>query len=201
MKLYYKAGACSLSPRIVLHEAGLPFDSENVDLATKQTDSGADFRAVNPNGYVPALVLDSGEVLTEGPAIVQYLADQAPDKRLAPPAGSIARYQLMSLLNFISTELHKSFSPLFRPDTPEQTRQTAHDNLARRFEAVAQRLKAGPYLMGPDFTVADAYLFTVLRWTVPMKVDLSRWPELLAYMDRVASRPAVQAALREESLA
>jgi glutathione S-transferase len=201
MKLYYKAGACSLSPRIVLHEAGLPFDSENVDLATKQTGSGADFRAVNPNGYVPALVLDSGEVLTEGPAIVQYLADQAPDKRLAPPAGSIARYQLMSLLNFISTELHKSFSPLFRPDTPEQTRQTAHDNLARRFEAVAQRLKAGPYLMGPDFTVADAYLFTVLRWTVPMKVDLSRWPELLAYMDRVASRPAVQAALREESLA
>jgi glutathione S-transferase len=201
MKLYYKAGACSLSPRIVLHEAGLAFDSETVDLATKLTETGADFRAVNANGYVPALVLDSGDVLTEGPAIVQYLADQAPEKRLAPPAGSIARYQLMSLLNFIGTELHKAFSPLFKPDTPEQTRQAARDNLARRFDAVAQILKTGPYLMGQDFTVADAYLFTVLRWTVPMSIDLSRWPELGAYMDRVASRPAVQAALREESLA
>jgi glutathione S-transferase len=201
MKLYYKAGACSLSPRIVLHEAGLGFDSEKVDLATKLTASGADFRAVNPNGYVPALVLDSGDVLTEGPAIVQYLADQAPAKRLAPPAGSIGRYQLMSLLNFISTEVHKSFSPLFKPDTPEQTRQTARDNLARRFDVLAQRLKTGPYLMGEDFSVADAYLFTVLRWTVPMKIDLARWPELTAYIDRVASRPAVQAALREEELA
>jgi glutathione S-transferase len=201
MKLYYKAGACSLSPRIVLHEAGLPFDSEKVDLATKITETGADYRAVNANGYVPALVLGNGDVLTEGPAIVQYLADQAPEKRLAPPPGSIARYHLMSLLNFIGTELHKSFSPLFKPDTPEQTRQTARDNLARRFDAVAQRLKAGPYLMGADFSVADAYLFTVLRWTVPMSIDLSRWPELGAYMDRVASRPAVQAALREESFA
>ena len=201
MKLYYKAGACSLSPRIVLHEAGLAFDSEKVDLATKITETGADYRAVSPNGYVPALVLDSGDVLTEGPAIVQYLVDQAPEKRLAPPAGSIARYQLMSLLNFIGTELHKSFSPLFKPDTPEQTRQTARDNLARRFDVVAQRLKDQPYLMGADFSVADAYLFTVLRWTVPMSIDLSRWPELGAYMERVASRPAVQAALREEGLA
>jgi glutathione S-transferase len=201
MKLYYKPGACSLSPRIVLHEAGIAFDSEKVDLGTKVTETGADFRATNPNGYVPALLLDSGEVLTEGPAIVQYLADQAPEKRLAPPAGSIARYQLVALLNFIATELHKSFSPLFRPDTPEQTRQTARDNLARRFDAVAAQLKNGPYLMGQDFTVADAYLFTVLRWTVPMQVDLSRWPVLGAYMDRVASRPSVQAALREEGLA
>lgn len=201
MKLYYKAGACSLSPRIVLHEAGLAFDSEKVDLATKITETGADYRAISPNGYVPALVLDSGDVLTEGPAIVQYLADQVPEKRLAPPAGSIARYQLMSLLNFIGTELHKGFSPLFKPDTPEPTRQTARDHLARRFDVVAQRLKAGPYLMGADFSVADAYLFTVLRWTVAMSIDLSRWPELGAYMERVGARAAVQAALREESLA
>jgi glutathione S-transferase len=201
MKLYYKPGACSLSPRIVLHEAGLAFDSEKVDLATKITETGADYRAVNVNGYVPALVLDSGETLTEGPAIVQYLADQVPEKRLAPPAGGVARYQLMSLLNFISTEVHKSFSPLFSPETPDQTRQAALDKLARRFDVAAQYLKDGPYLMGADFTVADAYLFTVLRWAAPMQIDLAPWPALRAYLDRVAARPAVQAALREEGLA
>ena len=201
MKLYFSPGACSLASHIALIEAGLAFAIEQVDLGKKTTSTGADFRAINQKGYVPALEVQGGAVLTEGPAILQYIADQAPQSQLIAAAGTLARYRVIEWLNFIGTELHKSFSPLFRPDTPEQTRQTARDNLARRFDVVAQRLKDQPYLMGADFSVADAYLFTVLRWTVPMSIDLSRWPELGAYMERVASRPAVQAALREEGLA
>jgi glutathione S-transferase len=200
MKLYFSPGACSLSPHIVLREAGLKFDTEKVSLADKKTEKGTDYTTVNPKGYVPALQLDSGEVLTEGPAIVQYLADKAPDKKLAPAAGSMERYRLMEWLNFISTEVHKNFGPLFKPNAPEETKQAARDMLAKRLGFVAQKLEGTEYLMGNQFTVADAYLFTVLNWAGHVKLDLSPWPVLKAYHQRVAARPAVHAALVAEGL-
>jgi glutathione S-transferase len=200
MKLYFSPGACSLSPHIVLREAGFTFDTEKVNLADKKTASGADYRAVNPKGYVPALQLDNGEVLTEGPAIVQYLADKVPEKKLAPAAGSMERYRLMEWLNFISTELHKNFGPLFKPAAPEETKQTARDTLAARLELVAQKLQGNDYLMGNQFTVADAYLFTVLNWSGRVKVDLSPWPVFQKYQERVAARPAVREAMLAEGL-
>lgn len=200
MKLYFSPGACSLSPHIVLREAGLKFDIEKVSLADKKTEKGTDFLTVNPKGYVPALQLDSGGVLTEGPAIVQYLADQVPEKRLAPVAGSIERYRLVEWLNFISTEVHKSFSPLFKPNVPEETKQAARELLAKRLAFVAGKLEDSEYLMGNQFTVADAYLFTVLNWAGHVKLDLSPWPVLSAYHKRVAARPAVQAAMMAEGL-
>ena len=201
MKLYYKPGACSLSPHIVLEELGLPYETEVVDLARKTTASGQDFLAINPKGYVPALLLDSGELLTEGPAIVQYLADLAPEKQLAPANGSIARYQLQSWLTFIGTEVHKSFSPFFNPKAPQEWKDIARANLERRLAYVAQQLEGRDYLLGSEFTVADAYLFTVLNWSKFIKLDLGAWPLLLAYQARVAARPAVQAALKAEGLA
>jgi glutathione S-transferase len=200
MKLYFSPGACSLSPHIVLRETGLPFDTEKVDLGSKKTASGADYNTINPKGYVPTLQLDNGDVLTEGPAIVQYLADKVPEKKLAPPNGTIERYRLLEWLNFISAELHKGFGPLFRSDTPEQTRQTARDNLAKRFAFVAERLKDAHYLMGNQFTVADAYLFTATNWAGHVKFDLSQWPALTAYQQRIAARPAVHAAMLAEGL-
>lgn len=200
MKLYYSPGACSLSPHIVLNEGGFNFEIEKVTLATKKTETGADYTTINPNGYVPALILDGGEILTEGPAIIQYLADRAPEKRLVPLAGTIQRYQLMEWLNFISTELHKGFSPLFNPKTPEDWKTVVKAQLARRFRYVDQKLQGKNWLMGEDFTVADAYLFTVLSWSKHVGVDLSPWPQMIAYLDRVASRPAVQAALKAEGL-
>ncbi|WP_151631909.1 glutathione transferase GstA [Noviherbaspirillum aerium] len=200
MKLYFSPGACSLSPHIVLHELGLEFEREKVNLAEKKTASGNDYRAVNPKGYVPALQLDNGDVLTEGPAIVQYLADQHPGKQLVPPAGTIERYHLIEWLNFISTEVHKSFSPLFKPGTPDETKKTALDTLATRLEFVNQKLQGKDYLNGSQFSVADAYLFTVLRWAEPMKIDLGRWPAVQAYFERVGARPAVHAALLAEGL-
>lgn len=201
MKLFIKPGACSLSPHIVLEELGLPYETEVVDLARKTTASGQDFLAINPKGYVPALLLDSGELLTEGPAIVQYLADLAPEKQLAPANGSIARYQLQSWLTFIGTEVHKSFSPFFNPKAPQEWKDIARANLERRLAYVAQQLEGRDYLLGSEFTVADAYLFTVLNWSKFIKLDLGAWPLLVAYQARVAARPAVQAALKAEGLA
>lgn len=201
MKLFIKAGACSLSPHIILEESGLGYETESVDLATKVTEYGSDFLAINPKGYVPALLLDSGELLTEGAAIVQYLADRVPEKRLAPVNGTIERYQLQSWLAFIGAELHKSFSPFFNPTTGDAWRGAARANLERRLGYVEQQLTGQEYLLGKDFSVADAYLFTVLGWSDFIELDLAKWPGLVAYRERIASRPAVQTVLRDEGLA
>ena len=198
MKLYLKPGACSLSPHIALEESGLPYETEVVDLKTKITASGADFTKSNPKGYVPALLLDSGELLTEGAAIVQYIADQAPAKKLAPTNGTIERYRLQSWLNFIGTELHKSCSPFFNPASGKEWKEIASANLERRLAYVNEQLEGKPYMMGEDFSVADGYLFTVLGWMKFIKIDLAKWPNLAAFVDRVAARPAVKAALKAE---
>ena len=200
MKLFLKPGACSLCPHIVLAELGLPYETEAVDLRTKQTASGQDYWAINPKGYVPALLLDGGTLLTEVPAIVQYLADLAPEKQLAPANGSLERYQLQSWLGFIGTELHKSFGPFFNPAAPQEWKDSARANLERRLAYVEAELAGRDHLLGADFTVADAYLFTVLRWLVFVAIDLARWPRLQAYQARIAARPAVQAALQSEGL-
>ncbi len=200
MKLYYSPGACSLSPHIVLCEAGLGHELVKVDLKTKKTEHGDDFNAINPKGYVPTLVTDDGEVLTEGPAIVQYLADLAPASGLAPAAGSMARVRLQEWLNFISTEIHKGFSPLFR-NAPAEWQEVVRSNLANRFNQLAATLEKQPWLMGEQFSVADAYLFTVLNWSKWVKFDLTPWPALGAYQARVAARPGVQKALKKEGLA
>ncbi|AFM32574.1 MULTISPECIES: glutathione transferase GstA [Pseudomonadaceae] len=200
MKLYYSPGACSLSPHIVLNEGGFSFETEKVDLATKKTESGGDYTAINPNGYVPALVLKDGEVLTEGSAIIQYLADRVPEKKLTPPADTMERYRLQEWLNFISTELHKAFAPLFNPNAPEEWKTQMKDLLARRFDYVSKKLDGKQYLMGDTFTSADAYLFTVLGWGQWAAVDLSPWPVLTSYVSRVAARPAVHATLKAEGL-
>ena len=200
MKLYYSPGACSLSPHIVLHEAGLAFTAEMASTKTHQLKDGTDYYSINPLGYVPLLVLDDGTQLSEGPAIVQYIADQAPDKQLAPANGSMARYQLQSLLNFISTELHKGFSPLFNPATPADYKPAVTEKLLSRMAWVDGQLAGKTYLMGDTFTVADAYLFTVTGWGAYVKVDLSGFANISAHRARVAARPAVQAALRAEGL-
>jgi glutathione S-transferase len=201
MKLYYSPGACSLSPHIVLREAGLPFDLEKVDLKTKKTETGADFTQVNPKGYVPTLRLDDGQVLTEGPAIVQYLADQRPDSGLAPKAGTFERSRLQEQLNFITTELHKGFSPLFGADTPEAYKTIATEKLRKRFDFLEQQFAdERSYLNGDRFTVADAYGFTVLSWGKHVGIDLAGWRHLAAYVARVGARPKVQEALRAEGL-
>lgn len=201
MKLYLKPGACSLSPHIALEESGLPYETEVVDLKTKITASGADFTKSNPKGYVPALLLDSGELLTEGAAIVQYIADQVPAKKLAPANGTIERYRLQSWLNFIGTEIHKSCTPFFNPASGDDWKKIAAVNLERRLAYVNEQLEGKPYLMGEDFSVADGYLFTVLGWMTFIKIDLAKWPNLAAFVDRVAARPAVKAALKAEQAA
>lgn len=200
MKLYYSPGACSLSPHIVAREAGLDVAIERVSLAKKTTESGTDFNTINPKGYVPTLQLDSGDILTEGPAIVQYLADQKPASGLAPANGTIERYRLQEWLNFISTELHKGFSPLFNPKTPAEYKEMVKERLASHFDYLTQQLSGKQYLTGDSFSVADAYLFTVLNWTKMVQIDLSRWPILKEYQGRVAARPAVHSALKEEGL-
>jgi glutathione S-transferase len=201
MKLYYSPGACSLSPHIVLAESGLPFDLDKVDFSNMISERGADFSKVNPKGYVPVIQLDDGEVLTEGSAIVQYIADLVPKKKLAPVAGTMARYRLQEWLNFIATELHKGgFSPLFSSNYPEDMRAKSVERLSSRLAFVAKRLEGRNYLMGDDFTVADAYLFTILRWSPRVNIDLSRWPVLVRYQERIAERPAVHHALEEEGL-
>jgi glutathione S-transferase len=201
MKLYFSPGACSLSPHIVLRELGMDFELEQVDLATKQTKSGADFKAVNPKGYVPALKLDDGQVLTEGPAIVQYLADKKPEKKLVPAAGTMERYREQEWLNYITSELHKGIGSLFNKAMPDDFKKTLKETtIPTRLGVLAGKLDGNPYLMGDSFTVADAYLFTILSWTAPLGIDLGKWPTLTAYQERVAARPAVQAALKAEGL-
>lgn len=201
MKLYFAPGACSLSPHIALREAGISPELVRVDLKTKKTEAGDDYWPINPNGYVPALVLDDGSVLTEGPAIVQYIADLVPERRLAPANGTLERYRLQSVLNFISAELHKTLGVFFNPAATDDWKQAAQALLGRRLKYVNDGLLAkGPYAMGEQFTVADCYLFTVLNWTKPLKVDVSPWPRLGEYLGRIVSRPAVQEALRAENL-
>ncbi|PLP95277.1 glutathione transferase GstA [Pseudomonas sp. FFUP_PS_473] len=201
MKLFYKAGACSLSPHIALAEAGLAFEIEAVDLHSKRTASGADFLAINPKGYVPALLLDDGELLTEGPAIVQYIADQVPDKALAPAHGSRARYQLQGWLNFIGSELQKSCGAFFNPVAGDDWKAAARANLLRRLAYLDEQLGRCEFLLGAHYSVADGYLFTALRWMAPIGIDLSPWPHLQAYRERIGARPAVRAALAAEGLA
>ena len=200
MKLYFAPGACSLSPHIVLRETGLNFELEQVNNQEKKTKSGQDFWAVNPKGQVPVLELDNGEKLTEGPIVVQYLADQKPAAGLLPPAGSMERYRVQEWLNFITSELHKSFGPIFRPATPEEFKKISKENLGKRFDYLDKHFTGRQYLMGDKFTVADAYLFTVLRWTTRIGMDLAKWPNLKAYVDRIAARPKVQEALKAEGL-
>ncbi|MGU3285120.1 glutathione transferase GstA [Methylobacterium mesophilicum] len=200
MKLFYTPGTCSLSPHIVLRELNLPFEIEAVDLQTKTTASGTDFLTVNPKGYVPALQIDSGEVLTEGSAIVQYLADKHALGTLAPASGTVERARLNGHLNFISAELHKAFSPLFNPAIAPEAREAALANLERKLDVIDKALSDGrPYLTGPNFTVADAYLFAVQGFTAYFGVDLARWPHLSAFRDRVAGRATVKAALAAEA--
>lgn len=201
MKLYLKPGACSLASHIALEEAGLRYETESVDLQKKVTASGADFLAINPKGYVPALAVDGGELLTEGPAILQYIADQVPAKALAPANGSIERYRLQSWLNFVGTELHKNFGAFFNPAATADWKAGALALLERRLGYLATQLEGREYLLGDTFTVADCYLFTVLNWAGFIQLDLGRWPAVQAYHRRVAGRPAVQAALKAEGLA
>lgn len=202
MKLYFSPGACSLSPHIVAREAGVAIDLEQVDLKTKKTKSGADFAAVNPKGQVPTLVLDNGQTLTEGPAVVQYLADQKPQSGLAPQAGTLERYRLQEWLNFITAELHKPFGALFSSSTPEDYKPIAKEAIGNRFAYVDRHLaKGGPFLMGAQFTVADAYLFVMTLWAKFLKIDLDQWTKLKAYSEQVAARPKVHEALKEEGLA
>jgi glutathione S-transferase len=200
MKLYYSPGACSLSPHIVLNELGLPHTLEKVDFATKKTSKGVDYSTINSKGAVPTLELDDGRRLTEGPAIVQYLADLKPDSALAPRAGSFERYQLMEILNYITSELHKGFGPLFNPKISADWRAGVLANLNNKFDWLADFLKGKIFVMGNTFTVADAYLFTVLGWSGHVGIDLSKWPLLAAYHARIAQRPKVQQALKEEGL-
>jgi glutathione S-transferase len=200
MKLFYSSGACSLSPHIVAQEAGIELRLQKVDVKTKTIVSEGDYFAVNPKGYVPALELDDGQVLTEGPTIVQYLADLKPEKGLAPPAGTLARYRLQEWLGYINSEVHKSYSPLFRPDIPAETRAERLAYLTKRYTLVEKQLTGRPYIFGDNFTVADAYLFTVTNWAGAVKLDLSAFPNLRAFQERVAARPAVKAAMKEEGL-
>jgi glutathione S-transferase len=200
MKLYFSPGACSLSPHIVLIEAGLPFTAVRVDTKTKKTATGADYFAINSKGAVPALQLDDGRVLTEGPAIVQYLADLAPTSKLAPPAGTWERYQLAEILNYLTSEVHKAYGPLFNPAASAEVKETALTNLGKKFDWLSGFLGDKPYSLGSTFTVADAYLFTLLNWTGFVKIDLGKWPVLAAFHARVAQRPKVQETLKAEGL-
>ena len=199
MKLYYSPGACSLSPHIALHEAGLAHELVRVDLKAKKTESGDDFTKINPKGQVPALMLDNGELLTEGPVIVQAIADKVAAKNLAPARDSAERYKLQEWLNFITTELHKNFGPMFSPVLADDAKAFFKDRVMGKFRYVEGALAGRDYLMGKQFTVADGYLFTMLCWADRMKFDLSAMPNLLAYQARVAARPNVQAALKMEA--
>jgi len=199
MKLYYSPGACSLSPHIALLEAGLPYDLVKVDLRAKKLDNGDDYLKVNPKGQVPALQLDSGEVITEGPVIVQIIADKA-GKGLAPARDSLERYKLLEWLNFVTSELHKNFGPMFAPALNDEAKAFFKDRVMGKFKYLDSQLAGRDYLMGKQFTVVDGYLFTILTWAERMKFDLSDMPNLLAYKARVAARPKVQEALTKEGL-
>lgn len=199
MKLYYSPGACSLASHIALREAGVTFEAVKVG-RDKKTADGADYNAINPKGYVPALTLDDGQVLTEGPAILQYVADRNPSSGLAPPAGDMQRYRLQEWLGFLNSEVHKNFSPFFNPAATEPMKEMAKANVLRRLSFTEQALGSKPFLLGERFTVADAYLFTILSWSQYAGVDLGQWPALKALHARVAARPQVQAAMKAEGL-
>jgi glutathione S-transferase len=200
MKLYYSPGACSLASHIVIREAGVPAEIVKVDLKTKKTEKGEDFSKINPKGYVPTLQLDNGQVLTEVAVLLQYIADQKPDAKLVPATGTLDRYREQEWLNFVSSEIHKGFSPLFNPATPEAYRTIALQRLNHRLELLDRHLSTNDYLMGKGFTAADAYLFTVTNWAKPLNVDLSGYNSLIAFRERVGKRPAVQATLKAEGL-
>jgi glutathione S-transferase len=200
MKLYYSPGACSLSPHIALREAGVAFEPVLASTKSHQLKDGTDYYEINPLGYVPMLELDDGTRLREGPAIVQYIADLAPTKNLAPANGTLPRYRLQEWLTFIGTEVHKQFSPLFNPAMPDEAKKLQREKLASRFQWLDTELKGKQYLMGDTFSVADGYLFTVTNWAKPMAIDLAPYPNLMAWRERVAARPAVQEAMRAEGL-
>ena len=200
MKLYYSPGACSLSPHIALREAGLPFDLVLASTKTKKLADGSDYLAINPKGQVPLLELDDGQRLTEGPAIVQYVADLVPEKKLAPPCGTMPRYRVMEWLNFVTSELHKGFSPLFVPTTPEEMKTQVRTRLGERLSWVDRELEGREFLVGENFTVADGYLFVVSGWGQHVNVDISGLKNLASFRQRVAERPAVKAALQAEGL-
>ena len=200
MKLYYAPGTCSLSPHIVASELGIKLDFEKVDTAAKRTEAGRDYWQINPKGYVPALELDDGEVLTENPAIMQYLADRVSGARLAPANGTFARVRLQEMLGYINSEIHKTYSPLFKTDTPAETRAERKAYLQRRYELLEKILSKQDWLLGNQYSAADAYLFTVTRWAAALDVDLSAFPAVRAFQERVAARPAVQSALMAEGL-
>ncbi len=202
MKLYYLPGACSLASHIALREARASFELDRLDKASKKTAAGDDFLAINPKGYVPALTLDGGDVLTEGAAILQFIADQNPAADLAPAAGTLERARLQEYLNYVATELHKSFSPLFAPESSEEMKTAARKQVAQRLDLVERWLSDGrPYLLGDTFSVADAYLFTVVNWSFPTNISLESWPHVAAYHQRIAGRDSVKAALKAEGLA
>ena len=200
MKLYYSPGACSLSPHIVLREAGLPFEPVLASTKTHKLSDGTDYYTINPKGYVPLLEFDDGQRLSEGPAIVQFIADKAPEKRLAPPNGTLERYRLQEWLNFITSELHKGIGLIFNPNMPEEAKAVARARATDRLKWVDTQLAGKQFLMGESFSVADAYLFTVTNWTKYTGIDISGMPNLTAYQARVAARPAVQQALQAEGL-
>ncbi|HEX5538610.1 MAG TPA: glutathione transferase GstA [Methylophilaceae bacterium] len=201
MKLYYAPGACSQSPHIVLREAGADFTLEKVDLKSKTTEHGENYLTVNPKGYVPALEIAPGQVLTEGPAIVQYVADKYPSAKLAPAPGTLERYHLQSWLNFITSEIHKTFSPLFNPAFSDEVKAKFREQLGKRFAYLQTHLSQQDYLLPSGFSVADAYLFVTSGWSGHVGIDLQQWPALAAYRQRIAQRPAVQAALAAEGFA
>lgn len=200
MKLYYSPGACSLASHIALYETGLPFEIDRLIKTSKMTVGGEDFMQINPKGYVPTIKLDDGSILTEGAAVLQYIADQQPDSGLAPKAGTMERYRLQEWLTFISSELHKSFSPFFNKDATEEVKNNARNLLTRRFGYVETQLANKHYLMGNHFTVADAYMFVVASWSNHAGFDLSPFPRIKEYLARIAARPAVQAAMKAEGL-
>jgi glutathione S-transferase len=200
MKLYYKTGACSLASRIVLEEVGATYQSEKVDLKTKKTDSGKDFKQINPKGSVPVLELDNKEVLTEGAVILQYIADQFPEKKLVPKNGTFERYRLQEWLNFIASDLHKGFSPLFNASFNEDVKKEFRKNLTSKFDFLAERINGKTFVMGGQFTVADAYLFTILSWSEHVGIDLTKWPKIMGYYETIHNRPAVQNALKNDGI-
>jgi glutathione S-transferase len=200
MKLYYAPGACSQAPHIVAREAGLSIDLANVRFPDKVTDDGEKLTDVNPKGAVPTLRLDDGEVLTENAVILQYLADRAPGSELALPSSGIERYRLLEWLNFIATELHKGFAPLWNPATPDDFKQATREALGKKFDYLQEKIGEGPYILGGRFSILDAYAFAVLNWTRIHGIDIARWPGLSSYLARIAERPAVQETLRAEGL-
>ena len=200
MRLYFSPGACSLAPHIVLRELGGHFDLDLVDLKAKKTAEDKDYWTINPKGYVPALQLDDEQILTEVPAIMQYLADRAPEKGLVPPPGTLARYRLVEIINFVSAEIHKTFTPLFSEAMPQEGRQIFIDRLSKRLNFIAAQLESSPFILGDHFSIADAFLFTVLSWSRYVKFDLEPWPSVVAYLERIAQRQSVHDAMAAEGL-